>query len=73
MYRKGVGAVSQRTQILEYLKVRPITPLIALDRFGCFRLAAIIERLRGKGYVIETELVGKTKHAKYTLIAQPKK
>ena len=60
--------MSQQSDVLAYLKKRPITPHIALERFGCFRLAVIIERLRGKGYVIDTELVGKSRYAKYTMI-----
>ena len=51
------------------LKGHPITPMQALKLFGCFRLAAVIFRLREEGFTIETELVckGKKKWASYTL------
>lgn len=47
--------MSQTTQILEYLETgNPLTPLEALERFGCFRLAARIDELRRIGYPINT-------------------
>lgn len=52
------------------LKGKVLTPMIALKRWGCFRLAVYIRRLRQEGMTIHTEIV-KTKdgkqHAKYTL------
>lgn len=46
---------SQEQMILEHLKEgRSITPLEALNRYGCFRLAAVIHKLR-EDYLIETE------------------
>ena len=48
---------------------KSITPLEALNLYGCFRLAAAIHRLRSSGISIETENVtqnGKT-FAKYFL------
>jgi hypothetical protein len=32
-----------------------ITPLEALNRYGCFRLAAVIHKLRRAGHMIATE------------------
>ena len=51
------------------LKGNPITPMQALKLFGCFRLAAVIFRLREEGFTIETEMVysGEKKWASYTL------
>ena len=49
--------MSQANAILSHLKRGPITPLDALDRYGCFRLAARIADLRGAGHPIKTEWV----------------
>lgn len=47
--------MSQRNEILEALKQgETLTPLDALQRFGCFRLAARISDLKADGYQIET-------------------
>lgn len=57
---------SQCSAILEHLKKGlSITPLEALNRFGCFRLSARIHDLRHKqGYDIMTERV-LTSNGKY--------
>lgn len=52
--------MSQKTEILEYLKSgKSITPLEALSMFGCFRLAARISEIRdiglNEGFTIKTE------------------
>lgn len=45
---------TQNIQILNYLKKgKPLTPLEALEKFGCWRLSARIYELR-KNYIIET-------------------
>lgn len=47
---------SQKKHILTHLrKYGFINPMIALQRFGCFRLGARISDLRGEGYNIITE------------------
>lgn len=47
---------SQTYKILKWMRENgPITPLDALSRFGCMRLAARIKDLRDKGYSIITE------------------
>ena len=52
--------MSQTIQILSYLKRhRTITPLQALDRCDCFRLAARIYDLRLQGHHIITDKVEK--------------
>ena len=64
---------SQNEQILQHLKRgRKITPIDALEKFGCFRLAARISDLRGQGHVISTENVTKDSKtfASYKLIKQ---
>lgn len=62
--------MSQKDRILSYLKRRPITPIQALEKFGCFRLAARIEELRSEGYQIKTERVerGDKRYARYRLV-----
>jgi len=64
---------TQRTKVKNHLESdRSITPMDALEMFGCFRLAAIICNLREEDNMnIETELVKNrygTKYAKYSLI-----
>tara|TARA_R100000654_G_scaffold50921_1_gene77162 strand:+ start:768 stop:959 length:192 start_codon:yes stop_codon:yes gene_type:complete len=47
--------MSQEKDILGYLQARgSISPLEALEEFGCFRLAARIADLRAKKHKIET-------------------
>lgn len=62
--------------ILLHLKDgRSITPLEALDKFGCFRLGARIFELKEEGHPIEREMVevetrdGTTRVARYSLVA----
>lgn len=47
-----------------------LTPLDALERYGCFRLAARIDELRELGLQIETviEKAGAKRYARYRLI-----
>jgi hypothetical protein len=64
---------SQKTMILSHLENGyRITPLNALNKFGCMRLAAIIKTLRNEGYNIITQIVKSKEHgkgyAKYSLI-----
>lgn len=61
--------MSQTTAILSHLRKSPITPLQALKKYGCLRLAARISNLRDKGYKIETVMVdqGDKRFAKYSL------
>lgn len=62
---------SQNDRILRYLeKGKAITPIQALNKFGCFRLGARIYDLKRKGFTIDSETVesnGK-KFASYRLI-----
>ena len=49
--------MSQNAQILADLKRgRVITPLQALNSYGCFRLAARIKELRDQGHNIKTTI-----------------
>ncbi len=62
--------MSQSAQILSYMKKgKAISPLTALQKFGCLRLAARIYDLRNSGYQIEAERVGEgaTAWAEYRL------
>jgi hypothetical protein len=50
--------MSQTTQIANYLnKGRKLTPIDALNKFGCFRLAARISDLRNDGMNIKTTII----------------
>ena len=70
-YRKEFEmSESQNKQILDYLEIgNKITPLEALNNFGCFRLSSRIFDLRQKGHNIIThkkKVDGKT-FAEYSL------
>lgn len=58
---------SQRKQIQEWLeKENFITPMLALEMCGCFRLSAIIYNLKyDYGMDIKTEMVYGPKHKRY--------
>lgn len=65
--------MSQAAAILDYLRSgRELTPLEALDKFACFRLAARIEGLRAAGHAIDTRIETRNgkRYAAYRL-AQP--
>ena len=48
------NGMTQKTRILEYLKTgKGITPLIAMDRFNCYRLSQRIIEIERDGYTIE--------------------
>jgi hypothetical protein len=48
--------MSQEKQILSALKRgKKVTPISALNQFGCFRLAARIYDLRSQGHPIEMQ------------------
>jgi hypothetical protein len=52
--------MSQATQILDMLKRGPVTAMDALEKAGCFRLAARIADLRQQGHEILTETITTT-------------
>lgn len=61
---------TQKEQIKKYLLSRKtITPIQALNKFGCFRLAAVVYKLKNEGLKIVTEMeYSKNKqYAKYRL------
>lgn len=64
---------SQREQIREHLKAgKTLTPLQALELFGCFRLSGRVLELRQEGLPIETtirETEGGARIAEYKLVA----
>jgi hypothetical protein len=52
--------MTQAQRILIYLKTgKSLTPLDALKKFGCFRLAARISDLRSQGHTIWTNYITK--------------
>ena len=59
---------AQNAQIRMYLETgKSLTPMDALVRFNCFRLAARIKDLRDEGVAINSELVHKDgkKYSRY--------
>ena len=64
-----MASVKQSDLILKHLRRGPITAIEALNRYGCFRLAARVKDLRNSGHDIVTEMVklGDKKHASYYL------
>lgn len=65
---------TQSNQILEYMRQgNSITPLEALNLFGCMRLGARIYDLSQAGYIIHREMVHDSKtgkrYASYRLVA----
>lgn len=63
---------SQKAKIKAWLlEGRPITPIMALQMYDCFRLSAVIYRLKYEdGMNIETEMVykdGGKRYSKYYL------
>lgn len=62
--------MTQNQQILNYLKTgKSLSPIDALNKFGCFRLSGRIYDLKKEGHNIETAIVTKKKKsfAVYTL------
>lgn len=49
--------MGQQANIKKHLLSAPITPLEALNLYGCFRLASVINRLRFEGMDIITNIV----------------
>jgi len=70
--------MSQQTQVLNHLKKEPLTPLVALRKYGTLRLAALVFNLKDEGHKIVTDRVNVgTKNkpkfvAQYTLIKNKK-
>ena len=66
--------MSQGDEILAYLKTgASLTPLEALSRFGCLRLAARMKDMREAGYRIDTTIRrnGRKWWAEYRLTDYP--
>ena len=66
---------TQNKMILHHLRTqRRITPMHALEFYGCFRLAARIHDLKELGHHIETKMVVDertgTRFGEYTLIKE---
>ncbi len=67
--------MSQNQVILQHLSKASITPLEALTKYGCLRLAARIKDLREAGHQINRQMIylGDKKFAKYSLIKRKEK
>ena len=49
--------MSQKTEIIDWLKREPITAIEALAHLRIMRLAARVQDLRDDGYTIRTEMI----------------
>jgi hypothetical protein len=49
--------MTQTDAILAHLEHKPITPLEALNEYGCFRLGARIYDLKRQGHNISREMI----------------
>jgi len=73
---KSTQKFTQKEMVLLQLQIgEPITPMEALQEYGCFRLSHIIYVLRHEGWDIKTEtctminkLGGVSHYAKYSLV-----
>ena len=72
--------MTQQERLLELLRKGPVTPLKAWVEAGIYRVADPVEKLRNKGYRIDTEMIDFTtsrghevRFAKYSLIREPRK
>ena len=62
----GTHCKTQKDRILDYLmEGHSLTPLEALNLFGCFRLGARIADIKGEGYLIRTDRVKDPRTGKY--------
>lgn len=62
--------MTQKEQILHHLtEIGPITPIEALEQYGCFRLGARIADLKKEGVAIRTDIVARNgkRFAQYSL------
>lgn len=65
--------MTQNDLVLEHLiDGKSITPLDALNLYGCFRLGARVNDLRKQGYDIRTEMIkdGRKRYARYFMAAK---
>ena len=63
--------MSQKENLLQWLKREPITPAQELVHLGCFHLAARIGELKNEGHDIKSEIVevvGGKHVARYSLV-----
>ena len=65
-------STNHQTKVLAHLKSgKTLSQAEAIQHFDCFRLSAVVERLRKQGYDIvthvEPNLNGKGTHARYEL------
>lgn len=69
---------TQKESVLAHLRSgKKITPIEALNKFGCFRLAAVIHSLKNKGFLnkneaIESKLLtkGNKNFSEYSLVVR---
>lgn len=61
--------MTQNENILKHLRTQPITPIDALNLYGCFRLASRISELKIAGYDIKQTMIKRNNKcfAEYTL------
>lgn len=66
--------MTKTDRILEWMRYRPITNAIAVEKFNEYRLSDVILRLRKAGHIIDCEMVkkkdGTGKYGVYRLIKE---
>ena len=69
MMPKMTEGTTQKERILEHLKAGDsITPIEALNKFQCFRLADVIFKLKADGHKITSTPTGKKAFSTYRLV-----
>lgn len=57
--------MTQKERVLNHLeRGNNLTQLQALNRFGCMRLASIVNKLKNEGHKIQTEMVYNKRNGK---------
>jgi hypothetical protein len=72
--------VTQQERLLDLLRKGPVSPLKSWIEVGIYRPADVVEKMRKRGFEIETRIKPyttrrgyKVKFAEYILVSEPKK
>ena len=74
IYKRGAKMEKKKSHmqsVIEWFETHDtLTPKEAWINFGCYRLAAVIARMRGQGYIIETIIRDGEKFATYKMLKE---